>query len=249
MGPPTTGQRLFARYAHAPNALGYCGPADAGALEEAACGGGDAASVVGAARRFSGAWPYQELIATIGGRADPLDADVVRGYWTGGPLTDSIDPIEFGTRLLDRFGARAGHYWTHLTPELLAEVAPTHAFHVLGVYPWSRLLGTGMPEPVRVLDSCRIGWGTVVDVDTDTATVCRRRLEFDSTGLYLGPERIDTVRRRSESGVFVPGPRVGESVALHWDFLCDRLTRDEVERLEAGTLRQIACTNTRVTGP
>ncbi|PND48760.1 DUF6390 family protein, partial [Rhodococcus sp. ENV425] len=106
-----------------------------------------------------------------------LDAEVVRAYWTGNALTDRIDPVEFGTRLLERLGTQAGHYWTHLTPELLAEAAPTHAFHVLGVYPWSRLLTTGMPQPVQVLDSCRIRWGTVVAVGPDTATVRSRRLE------------------------------------------------------------------------
>lgn len=243
----TEGQRLFARYAHAPNALGYCGPAGAAALEAAACGHGDGAAVVAAARRFTGAWPYQELIAALAGRTDPLDAEVVRAYWTGNALTDRIDPVEFGTRLLERLGTQAGHYWTHLTPELLAEAAPTHAFHVLGVYPWSRLLTTGMPQPVQVLDSCRIRWGTVVAVGPDTATVRSRRLEFDGARLRLGAERAETVRRRTGAGVFVPGLRLGEHVALHWDFLCDRLEEEEeVGRLEAATVRQLDRTNGRL---
>ncbi|WP_308116673.1 DUF6390 family protein, partial [Rhodococcus zopfii] len=37
-GVAAQGARLFARYAHAPNELGYCGPASAAALERAACG-------------------------------------------------------------------------------------------------------------------------------------------------------------------------------------------------------------------
>ncbi|GAA4488313.1 DUF6390 family protein [Rhodococcus olei] len=246
MPAPTAGQRLFARYAYAPNALGFCGPAGVAALADAASGGGDAAAVTAAAHRFTGAWPYQELLAELSGIADPLDARVVRAYWTGSALTDGIDVGEFGRRLLDAFGERAGHYWAHLTPALLGEVAPTHAFHVFGVYPWSRLLGTGQPQPLQVLDSCRIRWATVVDVDDDSARVCTRRLEFDGTGLALGAEQEAPVRRRTEAGTFVPDLRIGERVAVHWGFLCDRLTGDEADRLEAGTVRQLARTNARL---
>ncbi|MGW0042001.1 DUF6390 family protein [Rhodococcus sp. NPDC003348] len=246
MAEPTEGQRLFARYAHAPNALGFCGPAGVAALEHAACGAGDGGAVTDAARRFSGAWPYQELLAELTGIADPLDVRVVRAYWTGSDLTDRVDPHVFGTRLLERLGSAAGHYWTHLTPALLDEAAPTHAFHVFGVYPWSRLLDTGMPQPLQVLDSCRIRWGIVLDVDAASATVRSRPLEFDGARLDLGTERIERVQRRTASGTFVPALRVGEQVAMHWGFLCDRLTGDEAERLAAGTVRQLACTNERL---
>lgn len=240
------GYRLFARYAHAPNELGYCGPASAAALESAACGGGDPAVVAAAARQFSGAWPYQQLIAEQCGIADPLDEQVVRAYWTGNVLTDRIDAERFGGELLSRFGARAGHYWSHLTEDLLSEVTATHAFHVFGVYPWSRLLGTGMPEPLRILDSCRIGWGTVLEVSDDDALVNVRRLEFDGARLTLGSETAWRVGRRTDSGVFVPDLRVGDRVALHWDFVCDRLTAEETDRLESWTVRQLGHTNRRL---
>src|SRR5574340_366291 len=172
--PP--GHRLFAQYAYAPNALGYCGPSGSAGLAAVACGHGvdeqDASVDVAAlARRFSGAWPYQEILAELAGITDPLDERVVRGYWTGNELTDRTDRVRFGQTLLARLGAAAGHYWKHLTEELLVEAAPTHTFHVLGVYPWSRLLGTGMPQPLHVLDSCRIRWGTVVEVRAETAIV------------------------------------------------------------------------------
>ena len=54
----TAGQRLFARYAYAPNHLGYCGPADAAALFELAATGRTQTDVAGIAAQFSGAWPY-----------------------------------------------------------------------------------------------------------------------------------------------------------------------------------------------
>src|SRR3954447_17809937 len=105
-----------------------------------------------------------------------MDPDVVRGYWIGNDLTDGLDRIAFAEALLARLRSQAGHYWPHLSAELTPEVTPSHAFHVLGVYPWSRMLAAGRPEPLHVLESCRIGWGTVLTVDAEHLTVSSRRL-------------------------------------------------------------------------
>ena len=40
----------------------------------------------------------------------------------------------------------AGHYWATSRPNCSDEAAPTHGFHVFGVYPWTRLLDQ-VPEP------------------------------------------------------------------------------------------------------
>ena len=66
----TAGSVLFARYAYPPNALGYCGPADSGALLEYAAGPVSDAGLAALARRFSGAWPY--LVLRLG-LTDPRD--------------------------------------------------------------------------------------------------------------------------------------------------------------------------------
>ncbi|GAB2635074.1 DUF6390 family protein [Prescottella soli] len=241
------GRTLFARYAYAPNALGYCGPAGS-VLETVACGGvgADVGGVDAAARQFSGAWPYQELLAEQSGVDDALDEAVVRGYWTGNELTAAVDRERFGRALLDRLGARAGHYWKYLTDDLLPEVAPTHAFHVFGVYPWTRLLGTGMPQPLHVLDSCRIRNGVVVELRPDTAVVRSRGLQFDGVRLMLGPLEDRPARRRTAAGPFVPDLRVGDRVAVHWDLVCDRLDADQAGSLEHWTDWQLTQTNPRL---
>ncbi|MDV7268627.1 DUF6390 family protein, partial [Rhodococcus oxybenzonivorans] len=85
------GHRLFAQYAHAPNALGYCGPPGSERLQALACGQATDVDVLSLARQFSGAWPYQQVIAELAGIADPLDERVVRAYWTADDLIDRID--------------------------------------------------------------------------------------------------------------------------------------------------------------
>lgn len=243
-----SGHRVFAQYAHAPNALGYCGPPGSERLQAVACGGAPDTDVVCLAKQFSGAWPYQEVIARLAGIPDPLDESVVRAYWTADELSDRIDRAEFGVQLLARLASQAGQYWKHLTEDLLGEAAPTHNFHVFAVYPWSRLLHTGMPQPLQVLDSCRIRWGEVVGLDHDRAVVRSRRLQWDGTRLSLGPEQDDPADYRVPEGAFVAGLTVGDHVALHWDFVCDRLDADRVGRLRRQTEWQLAQTNQRLVG-
>jgi hypothetical protein len=234
----TSGTVLFARYAHGPNALGYCGPSGAAVLARAACGHDDPEAVRAAARRFSGAWPYQQTIAAHTTR-DPMDPEVVRGYWIGNRLTEGLPQASFADDLLTCLRAQAGHYWPHLSAEVAAEVRPTHVFHVLGVYPWSRLLDSGRPEPLHVLESCRIGWGTVIATHADELTVRTRQLVHENGRLVLGPERERRVGYRVAGEPFVVDPVAGDTVALHWDFACDRLDEGDVARLESGLQTQL----------
>lgn len=228
----TRGVDLFARYAHAPNALGFCGPPTGL--------GGSAAEVRAAAVRFSGAWPYLQVLARLTGTDDPLDARLVESYWLGRDV--GVDRAEFGAALLGVIGPRAGRYWTHLTPELLAEASGDHGFHVFGVYPWSRLLGTGMNEhPLHVLDSCRIRWGTVTALD-DHVDVTTRRLTWDGTALGLA----DPATERIAPGYVQVDVAVGDTVALHWEWLCDRLTPEQAADLEHSTLHQLSATTRRL---
>jgi hypothetical protein len=242
----TAGERLFAQYAHAPNSLGYCGPEAADVLLRGARGESPPLDVRAIARGFSGAWPYQEIIADLAGIADPLDEEVVRGYWTGNQVTGSVAAETFGRALVERIRPQAGHYWAHLTEDLVAEAAPTHAFHVLAVYPWSRLLDAG-PEALEVLESCRIGWGEVEAIDEERSgrrevRVRQRVLTYDDQGLALAPARSRTVR---DDG-FVTELEVGDRVALHWGRICDRLSPQQEGELEHWTQWQLDASNPRI---
>ncbi len=246
--PEAPGQRLFARYAYAPNHLGYCGPADAAALFELGSADNSKIDVSGIAARFTGAWPYLTVLADLAGIGDPLDERVVRAYWTGSPLLDTVDRAVFGTRLIERIkAAGAGLYWTHLTEGLLPEAAPTHAFHVFGVYPWSRLLAAGQPgHPLHVLDSCRIRWARIRSVQGDRAVVRASSLTWDSRQLGLGPERDEVVQLTEGGRGFVGDPRPGEWMAVHWGWVSDRLTDTDAGYLRRWTDWQLAATNTRL---
>ncbi len=240
------GSQLFARYAFAPNDLGYCGPAESATLFELAVTGNSDADVASIARGFSGAWPYLALLAEFAGIDDPLDERVVRTYWTGGALLHNLDQRAFGRDLIDYLGTRAGHYWRHLSADLLPEATPTHGFHVFGVYPWSRLLGATSAQPLHVLDNCRIRWGQVQAVEPEHVVVRSRRLSWNGRQLALAPPAEERVRLRIGGRGFVDVPRPQEWLTLHWDWVCDRLDAAGQAELEYWTDWQLAVTNDRL---
>ena len=240
----TLGPVLFARYAYPPNSLGYCGPADSGALLEYAAGQISDAGLVTLARQFAGAWPYLTLIAAANQRPDPLDPAVVEAYWLGSPLLERIESRLFAAHVVDRFGRRAGGHDADLAALALAGGRAHHNFHVFAVYPWVGLLRAGhVDEPMRVLDSCRIRWGRVMSVHGGQAVVSSSSLAWTGRELILGPPGLQQARLASGTDHLAPAVRVGDTVALHWDWVCDVLDTRQAARLYHYTLSQLRVAN------
>jgi hypothetical protein len=229
------GHALFARYAFPPNELGYCGPPGTGALP-----GGDAEDLADYAREFDGAWPYLSAIADATGRRDPLDEQVVRSYWVGGPLLDRVDPPALLARLRHAFSSQVTGLLDAASPEY---ALANHSFHVFVVYPWARLLARDASTPLKIMQDCRIRWGTVKAVHDEHAVIESRPLTFGSGTLALGEPSDERVRWRRDGASLAPAPIPGQSVSAHWDWICDALTSAEVSELEAATRRTLTLVN------
>jgi hypothetical protein len=246
----TAGPLLFARFAYPPNALGYCGPDDAAALIEHTSAGVAGPDLVALARQFAGAWPYLELIAASSGRTDPLDAAVVEAYWLGNRLLDRVEPRIFAAHLSGRFELRAGRGFADIATLALLGAVPHHNFHVFAVYPWVGLLRAGMAEePLRVLDSCRVRWGTVKAVHDGLALVESQPLRWDGHTLHLGPVREESVICASRAGSLAPQVQVGDVVGMHWDWICDVLDYRRFVALRGQTARVLRMTNEALRRP
>ncbi len=238
------GPVLFARYAYPPNALGYCGPADAAEVFGAAAEGTDLRSLASLATRFEGAWPYLQLIAACNRIDDPLDRRVVEAYWVGNDLLDRVPSGVLVASLDDRFGKRAGADFEAVAAAVPFGAVAHHSFHVFGVYPWLGLLRAGMDgAPLTVLDRCRIRWGTVVSAEGDVVTVRNRVLTFEGHRLALGEERVEQVRAGSHGVQLVRGLCPGDTVSLHWDWVCDRLHPAAARSLRRTTARTLRAVN------
>jgi hypothetical protein len=222
-----SGPELFSRYARPPNLLGYCGPGESAGIT-AAAGGVELPvdEMRQVAEAFEGAWPYLELIGGLSS-LDPLSAPVVEAYWQGNRLLDQIDLHDWGNSVSDRFRRQAGKRWPAVLEALSSGGVPNHAFHVFCVYPWVGLLREGFVGPaLQVLDRCRISTGTVVGSGEGIVVVRRTPLTWVDDTLVPG-EPVEEPFLPSHEAL-----RVGDTVSLHWDFVCRKLDRGEVMALD-----------------
>jgi Family of unknown function (DUF6390) len=245
----TAGPLLFARYAYAPNALGYCGADEPRTLLEYGDAKASDGGLAELARSFEGAWPYLQLIASANHIDDPLDPRVVDAYWVGNRLLDGVAPDHLARHVEDRFRGRIGRGWQDVLDAVAAGGVPHHSFHVFVVYPWLGLMRTGIvDEPLRVLDQCRTTPALVRSVDGDRADVLAPLLVWSGRELTLGPWGPREVHWRADGLAFADALRPGEWVALHWDFVCERLTSTRAQRLLHATRRGLEAVNRRAAG-
>src|SRR5215475_10307465 len=248
---PIAGPLLFVRYAYPPNALGYCGPADHQAFYQYGAAGVVDQGLVRLAQAFQGAWPYLELIAGGNRIPDPLDRRVVEAYWVGNGLLDSLPLGTIADSIEERFRPRVGGQFPFLAEGVLAGGVPHHSFHVFGVYPWVGLLGDDRmtKHALTVLDRCRVRWGTVIAVHGDQATVESRPLGWDGRLLTLGEPAAETARLPLDEAASAGGIAPGDWVALHWDWVCDKLTDRQLRALRGYSQRHLDMVNHRVEHP
>jgi hypothetical protein len=222
----------FARFALPPNRLGYCGPAAGAELAAYAAEPGER-GLRELAAGFEGAYPYLQLLAGANHRPDPLDADVVEAYWIGNELVDRVPVQALGAHIDDRFRRRAGTSWRHIGDSLPAGVA-NHSYHVLHVMPWAGLLRDGIvDEPLRIVDRCRISWALVLAGATGGQVPVRRTpLVWSGSRLVHGAPVVELVETPF-------GVEAGDVVAVHWDWICERLDARQLAWLRRLTDRQL----------
>ena len=229
----TSGPLTFARFAWPPNQLGFCGPAGSSLLEALATD--SAAPATAVAPLFEGAWPYLEVIAASAAISDPLDRRVVEAYWIGNELVGRVDPVRLGADLDDRFRRRSGPGWERVAATIGAGAVAHHAFHVFVVYPWAGMLRAGPAQPaLGVLERCSIRAGTVEVVEPERVLVSVRPLIWDGVRLGDGTP-AGSWFRRALGDVETVTAEVGDRVAVHWDWVCDRLDPLRERRLARWT--------------
>jgi hypothetical protein len=185
---------------------------------------------------------YLTAIAVCNGLADPLDRRVVEAYWVGNEL---LRRVPAGVLSECRTGPLAGLSGRRdAAAGASRRGVPHHSFEVFAIYPWLALLRSGKEQPaLEVLDRCRIRWGQIERMAGDEVTVRSRSLVFDGSRLLLGPDRVERVRRTRDGLELAPDVRPGDMVAMHWDWVCDRLSPRSLFWLEACTQRNLDAVN------
>lgn len=235
------GTTRFVRYAFMPNRLRYCGGDDNSTIFQYAAADARETPLVGMLRKFTGALPYLTLIARGNGIADPFDERVVEAYWIGNELLERVEARDLYDSLRERYAAQ-------LSPRVMASVAgkapagarPHHSFHVFDVW---RHADREAADVLTMLDSCRISWGTVRSVEAGELVVERQHLELRDGALGLGAPRADRVTRMVQGTGFANEAAPGDTVAIHWDWVCERIDARQRATLETYTRHHLRLAN------
>ncbi len=237
---PLEGTLRFIRYAFMPNRLQYCGGDENRTLLQYAVEGVSDGGLTPMLRRFTGAMPYLELIARSNGLADPFDPRVVEAYWIGNSLLDRVEVRQLYDAMLERFGSRLnGRMREIVLGKAPAGARPHHSFHVLDLH--SRV--GELAHSMETLDGCRVSWGRVTAVESSELVVDRRPLALEDGQLVLGAPRSERVVRQLDGHGFADGATVGDTVTLHWGWVCEVLPEHEIARLERWTRHHLDIAN------
>jgi len=239
-----TGPLLFVRYAFMPNHLGYCGGDDSRTMFEYAVNAEEDDGLRQLERQFEGAYPYLQLIAMTNNIADPLDARVVEAYWVGNELLENISQKQFyrhlreGLRLKDRLGGKA---FDRLTAKIEQGAVPHHSFHVLDI--WKRTGHEEREHTLESIDSCRVSWGTVQEINGPRITVKSEPLIYENRKLHLGEAALRPINRRLEQEPDLDQLKIGDLITIHWGVICEVINRRQLNHLRRYTLRHLALAN------
>ena len=103
--------------------------------------------------------------------------------------------------------------------------------------PWAGLMRDGIvDEPLHIVDRCRISWATVLQpldaAREGRALVRRLPLVWSGSRLVFGEPTVEAV-----DSPFSVEP--GDVVAIHWNWICERLDQRQLAWLQRVTVRQL----------
>lgn len=217
-------------YAFAPNFYKYCGPDKnkelAGYLQFKASDDG----LKNLLKDFAALHPYLKLIADQNGIANEFDDRVVEAYWLGNKLLNKVSLNSFFQHINKKLSQKELRWFELKLPQ---GAKPNHQFHVLNF-----IIRTGhraAAHTVETMDQCRISWGRVLP----GGQVKSQRLVYQDKKLKLMPA-VKKVKN------LLNDYRVGDLVTIHWGWLCEKITSNQVKNLEKYTHLAIRLANSTI---
>lgn len=243
------GSLLCARYAFMPNKLRYCGGDKNSLLYQYTSSFYQDPGLNELLEEFETLYPYLKLIAYKNKIINPFDERVVEAYWIGNGLLKNIQAKDLFSHIVDVQKLKK-----KLKPDILDKVIgilpsgafPHHSFHVInipkrtGYYP--------VNHTIETMDKCRIGWGKVIMVKKFKLRVLTRLLEIKNNKIGWG-EAIEKeyIWQLGNKG-FIKNIKKGDWVSLHWDFVCDRISKIQLQNLKYYTQLSINLANKQING-
>jgi len=224
--------QLLCRFALPPNSLGYCGRGTAPEKFKACILRGKCEGVEEELSKFIVLNPYLEMFRKITGK-DKFSMDAAKGYWLGGEALKKAKSQHY--KLLLKYFAKQGvPDWLveDLKKQVPKKFIPLHLFQVLHVGV-GRASGS-VPYNLETINNCMVRWGTVKELNIDHLTLNIYGLERKREKYILAQSEATVAYR----GDFLPGVKIGDTVAVHWGQAIKKLSKEETDNLEFWT-RQV----------
>lgn len=234
------GIELALRFSFVVNKLGYCGPHRAyKQFLRFTQGDSSREDMQQVLARFEGLLPYLRAIADKHNK-HWTDHDVVEAYWIGNTLLDVFKTDDLKS-IINTLATRG--LPKRLAAELNSRIpegcVPHHNFNVMFVGVGN--LTRSVHVTLQNMDNCRTSWGTVQDISNNTLTVRTQPLAIQDKKLVLGKHVTKKVTYAPE---LLSTVRVGNIVALHWNFAPVLLTTHQLSNLKKYTTRILSVVNT-----
>ncbi|MFC1630278.1 DUF6390 family protein [Patescibacteria group bacterium] len=224
-----SGLKLAALYGIKPHLLGFCGPREESStrvlLNYLSGKKVSEKKVRKILTEFEGAMAYYNLIAQCNNIKDPFNEKVVKAYWIGNELLDSVSTESLQETIKKEF-SRPGLLSKKAAAKKTKKVAkgsvPHHSFHVMKIGSVTgriRLQG-------KLRDVCRIGWGKVITLDPlkNRMKVIYQPLTGKKNKKYIGWNKD-----------LLKNPRVGSFVSIHWNMAIQILQKKDLKNLQKYT--------------
>ncbi|OHA04640.1 MAG: hypothetical protein A2934_02675 [Candidatus Sungbacteria bacterium RIFCSPLOWO2_01_FULL_47_10] len=195
-------------------------------------------------KAFRTLYPYLFFIARQNRIRDPFDPRVVEAYWIGNELLERAGKKEFYTHLRDEHAIPkliGRNDFSMIEAKIVHGALPHHSFHVCNI--WKRTGNESSAHTLESMDSCRISWGRIRNIDGPALFVETEPLAISQNRLMLGEGVIKKIIRPLDSPQHIDECAVGDTISIHWNIPCEVLTSRQVQNVRAYTLQSIRFAN------
>ncbi len=99
---------------------------------------------------------------------------------------------------------------------------------------------------MAAMDSYRISWGRVTNVELGALMVERRPLQLQAGRLVLGEPVPKRVMRTISGEGFTDDVAVGDTVSIHWGWVCEVLGQRQAANLARWSAHHLAIANATI---
>lgn len=240
MGNEDKGLELACRFSSITNKLRYCGPKDAYVDFYNLISGRpyDKEKIRKHFSRYEGLYVYLKYMADKL-KKDFLDREIVEAYWLGGKLLDNFgktDQENIIIGLVER--GLPKDYAQELIKKLPGGLNIMHSFNVffVGV---GKTTGSVPTNPIT-MNKCIVSAGKVLKITDRQLIVSVSPLKNIAGELKFSDPEIQYIDYMPE---FLPGLKQNDTIAIHWDFACKKISIEEKKTLMEYTQKNLDSLN------